>query len=233
MSSTAAPVPLVSHSRAVAVLLVGPAADTHEVGDQLRGEGIPVEAVPSGLDALVRLGALAPPVVVVSCGVEDVAAPDLVAAIRRNGDTLIFAVVDADDAALAGRVVLAGASGLLTRPFTAGSVLAAVERTDPDLLRHDRATYGPISLDLDAYTVSVSGRRLADPPAKEFELLRVLLRRAPELVTDDELRSSVWGADTAPADNTIAVHAARLRHRLEGVATIRRVRGRGYVLTLA
>ena len=94
-------------------------------------------------------------------------------------------------------------------------------------------SFGPIELDARAFTVRV--RRRADPdlPLKEFELLRVLMCRAPEIMSNDELRVLLWGPDgTQILDNTLAVHVARLRNRLQGIARIRRIRRRGYSLTL-
>jgi DNA-binding winged helix-turn-helix (wHTH) protein len=56
---------------------------------------------------------------------------------------------------------------------------------------------------------------------------------APEVLADGELRAAVWGTQTeGPPANTIAVHVGRLRNRLQGVVRIRRIRGRGYSLTL-
>jgi two-component system, OmpR family, response regulator len=53
------------------------------------------------------------------------------------------------------------------------------------------------------------------------------------VLADGELRAAVWGTQTeGPPANTIAVHVGRLRNRLQGVVRIRRIRGRGYSLTL-
>ena len=77
------------------------------------------------------------------------------------------------------------------------------------------------------------GERIQDLPLKEFELLRALMFHAPEIMSNDELRVSLWGTEgTQILDNTLAVHVARLRNRLQGIARIRRIRGRGYALTL-
>ena len=79
----------------------------------------------------------------------------------------------------------------------------------------------------------INGERIGDLPLKEFELLRALMLRAPEIVTDDELREALWGSEgLRPSGNTIAMHVTRLRHRLGDVADVRRIRGRGYSLTV-
>ena len=79
--------------------------------------------------------------------------------------------------------------------------------------------------------MKVKGERIRDLPLKEFELLRTLMHRAPEVLPDQDVWRELWGHEQING-NTLAVHVARLRHRLEGVARIRRIRGRGYLLAL-
>ncbi|NHA01503.1 helix-turn-helix domain-containing protein [Nocardioides sp. W3-2-3] len=56
---------------------------------------------------------------------------------------------------------------------------------------------------------------------------------APGVVTDDELGDALWGTSGhRPGGNTIAMHVTRLRARLGSAAVVRRVRGRGYSLTI-
>jgi DNA-binding response OmpR family regulator len=92
---------------------------------------------------------------------------------------------------------------------------------------------GRIELDAASYRVLIDGERIADLPLKEFELLRTLMLRAPDVVTDEELRRELWGVTArSPSSNTIAMHVARLRSRLGDAATVRRIRGRGYALAV-
>jgi two-component system, OmpR family, response regulator len=59
------------------------------------------------------------------------------------------------------------------------------------------------------------------------------MMRAPGVVTDTELRDALWGSEgVRPGGNTIAMHATRLRRRLGDAADVRRIRGRGYALTV-
>ena len=130
--------------------------------------------------------------------------------------------------------MLAGVSAVVERPYAAATLWDLLQGSSQALDDHARVSFGPIELDAGAYTVRLHGERIRpDLPLKEFEMLRALLYRAPGVLTNEELRASVWGSQGAlPRNNTLAVFAGRLRHRLEGVATIRRVRGRGYSLTL-
>ncbi len=67
-------------------------------------------------------------------------------------------------------------------------------------------------------------------PAKTLDLLYTLLKRAPRLVTKDEILTSVW-PDAAVEAGNIAFHIAALRKMLDedkGASAIETVRGKGY-----
>lgn len=67
-------------------------------------------------------------------------------------------------------------------------------------------------------------------PAKTLDLLATLLRRAPRLVTKEEILAAVW-ADAVVEEGNIAFHVAALRKVLDeagGQSAIETVRGRGY-----
>lgn len=216
------------------VLLVDPAVG-EDVACDLRALGAGVTVVGTTVEALVLLGRLDPQVVVVAPGVPGpLPVVELVTTVREHSTALVVAALDAVEGPDAGRLLVAGAGAAVTRPYSAGDLWQVVVRSAPDLLaRHARVVFGPIELDPQSYTVTVAGLRTPDLPGKEFELLHALMRQAPDVVCNDELRASLWGSGAGGAtDNTIAVHVARLRHRLEGVARIRRLRGRGYSLTL-
>jgi len=67
-------------------------------------------------------------------------------------------------------------------------------------------------------------------PAKTLDLLATLLRRAPRLVTKEEILTAVW-PNTTVEEGNIAFHVAALRKNLDtddGPSAIENVRGRGY-----
>jgi DNA-binding winged helix-turn-helix (wHTH) protein/TolB-like protein len=67
-------------------------------------------------------------------------------------------------------------------------------------------------------------------PAKSLDLLSTLLRRAPRLITKEEILAAVW-KDAAVEEGNIAFHIAALRKVLDEGRTesvIETVRGRGY-----
>jgi DNA-binding response OmpR family regulator len=220
-------------SGAAHLLVVDPRQDDAHLREDLANRGVHVTWVESTLQGLIEFGRVCPAAVIVSADARGVPATEFVATVSQYETTLVIAGLTTDDAADAGRLMLAGAGAVVTRPYGGKAVWEVMQRSRHPLDDQARVSFGPIELDARSYSVRVDGERIADLPLKEFELLRVLLCRAPEVLTDEEVRASLWGNELGgPTDNTIAVHAARLRNRLQGVARVRRIRGRGYSLTL-
>ena len=66
---------------------------------------------------------------------------------------------------------------------------------------------------------------------KEYELLKLLLRHAGQVVPREEILTAVWGADYIGETRTLDIHMATLRKHLAGSrAEITTVRGVGYLL---
>jgi DNA-binding response OmpR family regulator len=88
---------------------------------------------------------------------------------------------------------------------------------------------GPLSLDANAYRVTVGGRPI-DLTYKEFELLRYLVSRPGRVFTRPALLREVWGYDFYGGTRTVDVHVRRLRAKLgtEHEFLIETVRGVGY-----
>src|SRR5215207_154189 len=215
------------------LLVIDPIGDVEALRSGMASRGVHVTWVRSALDGLVEFGRTNPRAVIVSPYLTDLPAVDLVATIRRHSPVTVIAGLPEDPDADAGPLVLAGARAILTLPYTPESVWGLLHDLDPGLDEHALLSYGPLELDAAAYTVRVRGMRIPDPPPREFELLRVLVQRAPEIVSDEDLAVALWGSHRSGGrDNTMSVHVGRLRSRLGGIADIRRIRGRGYALTL-
>ena len=219
------------------LLIVDPDLDMDGDGgglcEELAARGVHVTVLRSALDGLVALGRIDPDAVVVATNAMGMSAIEFVRKVREHSPALVIAALNGADTEAAGALMLAGASAAVSRPYTADAVWDVWSRSTQPPDGQVRITYGPIELDARAYTVRINGERIADLPLKEFEMLRTLMYCAPRVISNDELRQTLWGdAETGPTDNTIAVHVGRLRNRLQHVARIRRVRGQGYALTV-
>lgn len=226
------------------LLVVDPAVDEGALAEGMAGHGVHVTWVASTLDGLVEFGRTDPHAVVVAPEAPGIPADEFVGLIRRHGSPYVIAGTEdldelADPVAAArrgsgvGSLMLAGASAVALRPYAAQHLWELMSHGPRSVSEHAKVEVGPIELDASAFTVRVNGQRIADLPLKEFELLRELMLHSPGIVTDDELGDALWGTNgRRPGGNTIAMHVTRLRARLGPIAVVRRIRGRGYSLTL-
>ncbi len=214
------------------LLVVDPAVEGDDLVSFMASRGVHVTMAVSTVDALVEFGRTHAAAVVVAPDAAGLTPAEFVQAIRRFGTPYVIAVVDPARGAN-GIEPIPDDCGVVERPYDAASVWDLLQSSGHAMEDHAMVAFGPIELDARAFTVRVRGERIQDLPLKEFELLRALMHQAPEIMSNDELRVSLWGPEgTQILDNTLAVHVARLRNRLQGIARIRRIRGRGYSLTL-
>ena len=71
-----------------------------------------------------------------------------------------------------------------------------------------------IEIDFRSYEGTKDGRPL-ELTRKEVQLLRLLVSRAGEAVTRDELLNEVWGEETYVTARTVDTHVFHLRAKLE------------------
>jgi DNA-binding response OmpR family regulator len=213
------------------LLVVDPQATDDTLVSELTARGVRVSTVASTIDGLVEFGRSNPSAVIVAPDAAGLSPAAFVTAIRRHANPFVITVLDPAHGAGIDRLLAAGANAAVERPYDAVDVWAMLAEARDGLPVPSALTIGPIELDPRAYSVRVNGARIGDFPLREFELLRALMRHAPEVLPDQDVWRELWGLEQVNC-NTLAVHVARLRHRLEGVARIRRIRGRGYLLAL-
>lgn len=127
----------------------------------------------------------------------------------------------------------AGADYYLTKPFDSGELLASINA----LLRRQGAqvnelTFGNTALDLESGMLLCGGKteRLT---AREFDVMRLLLRSGARNLSKSAILSHIWGLDSNAVENHVEVYVAILRKKLSAVGSNVRIvssRGLGYHL---
>ncbi len=114
-----------------------------------------------------------------------------------------------------------GADDYITKPYSARELIARIravlrrggEETEV-ALGPAALEAGPVRMDVERHTVTVSGEDVA-LPLKEFDLLEYLLRNVGRVLTRGQLIDRVWGADYVGDTKTLDVHVKRLRSKIE------------------
>lgn len=115
-----------------------------------------------------------------------------------------------------------GADDYVTKPFSVTEVLARIKAnirrstqyTSLAAAEEDTLTKGELVLDLNAYSVMKNGRKV-ELTAKEFEILKLLMKNPKKVYTKEQLYSQIWNDAYMGDENAVNVHISRLRNKIE------------------
>ncbi|HKP17030.1 MAG TPA: response regulator transcription factor [Gaiellaceae bacterium] len=194
----------------------------------LRARGYEVDTATTGAEAVRRAAEF--DLVVLDLALPDLDGFDALRQLRAKGEEVPVIVLTArgnvEDRVEGLRI---GADDYMTKPFAFDELVARIEARLRD--RPSRSTsleaHG-ITLDLIDRRADAGGRS-AKLSAREVALLEVLLRRPEEILSREQLLSSVWSFDFDTGTNVVDVYVGYLRRKL-GNDVIETVRGAGYRL---
>lgn len=113
-----------------------------------------------------------------------------------------------------------GADDYIVKPFSPAEVMARVRavmrRIEPPAQSKNETVVDNLSVDLDNYTVKISGTTIT-LTKKEIELLWTLATNRPKVFSRDNLLDSLWGFDYFGDTRTVDSHIKRLRSKLDAV----------------
>jgi two-component system KDP operon response regulator KdpE len=205
----------------------------------LSSRGYVLEMAATGEEALLKAIDAPPDLVVLDLMLPDrsgievcrelrtwMTAPILILSVKANEADKILALDE-------------GADDYLTKPFSAGELLARIRA----LLRRAAAltspppvvTAGELEVDIARRLVRRAGEEVALTPT-EFDILACLARNADLVVTQKMILREVWGPEWAEDAQTLRVHVSNLRKKLgrssDGMQYIVTEPGVGFRLTV-
>ncbi|MGO1055886.1 response regulator transcription factor [Crossiella sp. CA198] len=199
----------------------------------LQREGYSVHVVADGVSALEAASNGEVDLLVLDLGLPRLDGLEVCRRLRANGRGIPVLMLTARADEVDFVVGLdAGADDYVAKPFRLAELMARIRallrRRSPGTLEASG-----VRLDLAARRVLVDGHEVT-LANKEFELLRVLMQRAGQVVSRDEILEEVWNDPELRGSKTLDMHISWLRRKIgdtQGGNTERRiatVRGVGF-----
>ncbi len=185
----------------------------------LSTQGYEILDAPNGKTALTLLDSK-PDLVILDLGLPDIQGHDLLRMIRARNDSVPIVVLSSrgDEAGKVQALDL-GADDYVTKPFGMDELLARIRAA----LRHQLQVHGErpvfrtgdLSVDLVRRLVKVGEKDIKLSP-KEYDLLRVLVQHAGNVLTHKFLLHELW--DDLTDAQYLRVYVRQLRQKIEGDA---------------
>ncbi len=200
----------------------------------LSNEGYQVETAFTGLQALDKVKAVKPSLVVLDLMMPEMDGWEVCRRLRKEGDVpIIILTARGDDVDKIVGLEL-GADDYMSKPFNPRELVARVKavlrRYNIQGKQESAVTIGNLDIDLDKREVLIDNTPV-ELRAKEFDLLATLALNVGTVFTRERLLELVWGYDYFGDTRTIDVHVTWLRDKLaKADAHIKTVWGVGYKL---
>jgi two-component system KDP operon response regulator KdpE len=169
-------------------------------------------------EALKRIAADAPDVVVLDLGLPDMDGMEVIRRVREWSDVPIVVLSARDREAEKIAALDGGADDFVNKPFGVGELMARLRAAlRRHMQRHGEVPVlrvGGLQVDVPRRAVTWQGRGIALSP-KEFELLALLARHAGKVLTHKQILTAVWGPAHERDTQYLRVYVGQLRHKIE------------------
>ena len=133
--------------------------------------------------------------------------------LRENADTPILIVSARTDKADKLNGFDLGADDYIEKPYDIDILLAKIKCIFKRRYQRSILSVNGVTLNLADRTAEIDGKPV-ELPAKEFDLLQLLMENQGKALKKEYLFNTVWGSDSNSELQTLHVHINRLRQKL-------------------
>lgn len=187
--------------------------------DSCEYEGYDVAVARNGKEGLEKVATEKPDIILLDVMLPVMSGIDVCRTLRTRGIETPILMLTARSQEIDKVIGLeVGADDYVTKPFSIKELLARIRahlrRASKQVIDIESFTFGDVELNFKKYVARKGGQSL-ELSAREYEILRYLIRRRGEIVTRDQLLDEVWGYRSTPVTRTVDNHIARLRQKIE------------------
>ena len=192
-------------------------AISEPLAEYLVREGFSAQIAGDLAQARIAMSGSQPDVILLDVMLPDGDGRDLCREIRKDSDVPIILLTARSEEV--DRIVglELGADDYVVKPFSAGELVArirAIMRRGSVRARRGPIVVGDLALDPTARIVTKDGRRI-ELAAREFDLLHMLMAKAGDVLTREEIMDEVWDPHWFGSTKTLDVHISWLRKKLD------------------
>jgi len=201
------------------ILIVDDDANLSELlGEYLRGQGFTIYTATDGQKGLRAFYEQKPDLVILDVTMPKLDGWETLKRLREVSDAPVIMLTARDEEPNILRGFSLGADDYVTKPFSfaqlAARVKAVLTRRGAGTSTAERLEAGGLQVDLATRRVTRDGEPIPLTPT-EFKLLTVLMRRAGEVVSPEELVREVWGPQYANEIGFVRRYVWHLRQKVE------------------
>jgi two-component system, OmpR family, KDP operon response regulator KdpE len=190
----------------------------------LRARDHEVHVATSGADALRRVAAVSPELVILDLGLPDLDGVEVIHGVRGWSEVPIIVLSGRGGGPDKVAALDAGADDYVTKPFGMDELLARIRAVTRRVVPGDNATtplveFGDVTIDLaDKAVTRTFGSGAAVPvhlTPTEWSLLEALVRQPGKLMSQRQLLTQVWGPAYVHQPANLRLYMTQLRRKLE------------------
>lgn len=186
----------------------------------LQSQGYRLVESETASDGMTQAATRNPDVVLLDLGLPDLDGLEVTKRLREWTATPIIVISAREQEQDKVKALDAGADDYLTKPFSAGELMARIRVALRHTAGRDAGREDPVfaldnlRVDLAKRQVFVDGNEVHLTPI-EYKLLSVLVRHAGKVITHSLLLKEVWGPAHTNEVQYLRVYMTQLRHKLE------------------
>ncbi len=209
-------IPVLS-TAALRVLVVDEEPGIRRFLNSTLGHSFEVSEAETGQNALGLASSKRHDLVILDLGLPDMNGTDLTRRLREWTDVPVIVISDRDREEDKIAVLDAGADDYLTKPFSAGELMARIRsimRRSSKPAIHPVYQNADLMVDLEKHEVRVRGSYVA-LTRTEYSILRSLVVHAGRVLTHQQLIQEVWNGSYARHAHLLRVNISNLRKKIE------------------